>query len=278
MNRKPTVTVLHTLPGRLRVQLSHNVRNLDRLYSLLMDHDGVERVRYTPVTRSVLVHFDDLGISRDEIVVRIGFALSLDYGAIPVRVLAQPESRVLGNLALYSGLLLTAAGASRWWSPKASATQQLQWLAGAGTAGAVFEHGWREARTRGYFDPEVLALAYLLSSFVRGNFLMASFVTWAATFGRHLVEPSSAGVELRLYELDSEPGQEPRYEIVVRPDTDAPEGERLLGMLGALVKYALLAPDGSGQLVDRLREVSQHHNQVLEGFGEKRYGISMRFE
>jgi hypothetical protein len=169
----------------------------------------------------------------------------------------------------------------RGFNRKAKIPPAVEWLAGLGTAWSVLDHGWRELRGRGYFDPEVLALAYLAAALVRGNVLTASVVTWAATFGRHLVEMPSTGVRVEPVAVPGENGQEPRYELVVAPDTDAPDRLRLgvVGFLNSVLRYAMSGGGTHGlrSFWEELRDVSRVHGEVLEGFGRHRDGIPIRF-
>ena len=102
------------------------------------------------------------------------------------------------------------------------------WLAGLGTAWAVVDHAWKELRERGTFDPEVLTLAYLVTALVRGDFLVASVITWLASFGRHLVEMPPTGVQVRPIEVRGRGNGQSRYEVMIGPDVDAPERVRIL--------------------------------------------------
>jgi hypothetical protein len=79
----------------------------------------------------------------------------------------------------------------------------------------VLDHGWREVRERGYFDPEVLSLGYLVMAFFMGNFLKASVVTWLMTFGRHLLDAPRASIEVRPVEITQEGDAAPRYEVEI---------------------------------------------------------------
>ena len=153
------------------------------------------------------------------------------------------------------------------------------WLAGLGTAGAVIDHAWKELRERGTFDPEVLSLAYLVTAVVRGNFLAASVVTWLASFGRHLLATSPAGVQVRPVEVRGRGNGQSSYEVMIGPDVDAPEQARIVSALQGLLKYAIT---GGGShpfstLLDDLRGVSKVHGEVLEGFGRMPQGIPVRF-
>ena len=153
------------------------------------------------------------------------------------------------------------------------------WLAGIGTAWAVVDHASKELRERGTFDPEVLSLAYLVTAFLRGNFLTASVVTWLASFGRHLVEVPQTGVQVRPVEMRGRENGEARYEVMIGPDADAPESARMLSALQALLQYAMTGGGAHGfrSLLEELRDVSKVHGEVLEGFGRLRQGIPIRF-
>ncbi len=212
MNRtpKPVVTVVHALPGRVRLRLSHVPNNPSEMIAFLREHEGMGSIGYTPRTRSLLIGFHPHAISADEITLRVAFRYALDQGARPVRVLDAPEQVLLQDSAILAGIGVLTALALRWLSPGAQTTSRIAWIAGLGTAWSIGDHGWRELRRRGYFDPEVLALVYLASALVRGNVLPAAVVTWLTTFGRHLLELPSTGVEVQPYAIPSDNGPGPR--------------------------------------------------------------------
>jgi hypothetical protein len=279
-DKKPTVTIVHRLPGRVRARLSQGPRDSERLKAAILEHDGLESIDYTPVTRSVLVRFNPHAISEEEIVLRIALHLSLDYHGAPVRLLAQPERLVLADTAIFSAIAVGSSLAMRSLGVTRTSPSRLDWIAGIGTVLAVIDHAWKELDERGYFDPEVLSLAYLLTGFLRRDFLKASVVTWLTTFGRHLLELPPTGVQVRPLELQTGGNGEPRYELVIAPDTDAPERVRILSALQGMVKYAMTGGGAHGyrNLWEELRDVSKVHGEVLEGFGRMRHGIPMRFD
>jgi hypothetical protein len=274
---KPVVTIVHSLPGRVRAKLSHPPRDAARLRAAVMEHEGLRSVDYSPVTRSILVRFDPRTVSQQEIVLRIAVHLSMDYGAVPVRLLAEPQRVALSDSAVYAAVGLASAQLARWLRIDREKTRWIDRIAGLGTAAAVVDHAWKETQQRGYFDPEVFSLAYLLTAFSRGRVLGASAVTWLTAFGRHLLEPSRTGVEVRPLEIPGAGGDRPRYELLVGPDVDAPEQVRALGALQGLLKFALTGGAGYRNLWEELRDVSKVHGEVLEGFGRMRHGIPVRF-
>jgi hypothetical protein len=277
---KPVVTVSHSLPGRLRARLSCSPERPDQLVASLREHPGMGEIMFAPPTGSLLIHFDPRVVTEEEIKLRVAFQLALDQGGRAVRLLATPEQNALQDSAVLSAIALATTMTMRWLNPRYKGPTRLDWAAGLGTAWSIVDHGWRELRERGYFDPEVLALAYLATALVRGNFLKASVVTWLTTFGRHLIEVPPIGVEVVPLEVPATDGQESRYEVVVSPDTQAPERLRIVGALQGVLKYAMTGGGVHGfrSLWEELRDVSRVHGEVLEGFGRMRDGIPIRFQ
>ncbi len=276
---RPVVTIVHAIPGRVRVRLSGPPEDAERLVAAVREHDGMPFIRYTPATRSVLVRHDPREIVREEVVLRIATAWAIDQGGVPVRVLAQPERGDFSNLAVLSAGLIGAALLMRL-GRGAGAAPLLERAAGTCTAAAVAEHAWRDVREEGYIHPEVLSIGYLVSAFFRGNFLKASVITWFTTFGRHLLDAPRRGVMVTPVPLRDGESSEPRYEIRVGPDMDLPERERIVGSIQALLKFAITggAAHGERNLVDELRDVSRIHGEVVEGLGRGRHGMPLKFQ
>ncbi len=277
---KPVVTVVHSLPGRVRARLSVAPRDVQRMLAGVREHPGMESISFSPITRSILARFQPHEISREEIVLRIAFHLSLDCAA-PVRLLAEPEERsALGGSAMVSAAALALSLVMHGLKTAKGSPTRWDWLAGLGTVWAVVDHAWTELRERRTFDPEVLSLAYLVTAFGRGNFLTASVVTWLASFGRHLIAIPPSGVQVRPVEVRGRAGGRSRYEVMIGPDLDAPERVRIMSALQGLLKYAMT---GGGahpfrSLLEELRDVSKVHGEVLEGFGRMPQGIPIRFD
>ena len=276
---KPVVTVVHSLPGRVRVRFSQPPEDPERLAASVGEHPGMGTLAYTPATRSLLVQFDPHAITQEEITLRIAFQLALDRGGQSVRLLAAPEHSVIQDSAVFAAIGLATSLTMRWLKPTRAGPSPLDWAAGLGTAWSIVDHAWKELRQQGYFDPEVLTLAYLVTALVRGNFLKASVVTWLSTFGRHLIEVAPNGVEVRPLEVPATGGQGRRLELVVGPDTETPEHMRLLGGLQGVLKYAMSGGGAHGvrSLWEELRDVSRIHGEVLEGYGRTGDGIPIRF-
>ena len=201
-SKKPVVTVVHSLSGRVRARLSVVPGDVQRMLAGVREHPGMESISFSPITRSLLARFNPHQISQEEIVLRIAFHLSLDCGSAPVRLLAEPEQQPpLGGSATVSAAALALSLVMHGLKTANGSPTRWDWLAGVGTAWAVVDHAWKELCERGRFDPEVLSLAYLVTAFIRGNFLTASVVTWLASFGRHLISPPPTGVQVRPVEV-----------------------------------------------------------------------------
>lgn len=272
------VNLIHDLPGRLRVRLSHAPKNAEKMRAAVLNHAGFKSFAYTHVTRSVLIHYDPNQVTRQEILFRIALSLSLEYGTAPVRILTAPEKHETSNSATLSAFLLFAAVAARVTKRDQKIIGPLELGAGLFTAYSVLDHGWREIRERGYFDPEVLSIGYLLTAFIRGGFLKASVVTWLMTFGRHILETPKTNIEVRPIEIGGEDGTPPRYEVVVGPDLDSKQ-MNLVDGVKAFIRYALTggAAHGKRNLLNEFRDVSRLHGEVMEGLGRTPHGVPMRF-
>jgi hypothetical protein len=279
MTEKTTITIVHQLPGRIRLCLSHALKDADLTGRRVSRHAGILSFRYTSVTRSVVVTFDPFEVSAHEIIVRLACSLSLEYGGAPVRVLAAPEVGELSDSALYSAILLVVAGLARVTRPPAGISRMLDWAAGVSVAAAVLLHGWEELRRQGYVDPEVVSVVYLLGSLLRGQALAGAVVTWLTTFGRHLVKPPLRGVELRMIQPVGRPRPlDEGCEIIAGPDRmDAP-GMRALRFVPELVRYALAGSADRAELgmLGQINRLARLHDSVLEGLGESKFGIPIR--
>ncbi len=279
-SEKPVVTVVHSLPGRVRTRLSVAPRDVQRMLGGVREHPGMGSISFSPITRSILARFNPHEISQEEIVLadRLPPVARFRRSARPALGCAEQRG-ALGGSAVASAALLASSLVMRGLKAAKGSPTGWEWMAGLGTAWAVVDHACKELRERGAFDPEVLSLAYLVTALVRGNVLTGSVVTWLASFGRHLVELRSTGVQIRPVEVRGRDNGQSHYEVMIGPDVDAPERVRILNALQGVLKYAIT---GGGalpfrSLLEELRDVSKVHGEVLEGFGRMRQGIPMRF-
>ncbi len=276
ISQKLAITIVHHIPGRVRLRLSHAPVNLERIEKAVKQHAGIHSVTYTSITRSVLIIFDTAEVKKEEIIIRVALSLSLDYGVVPVRILAEPERKEISDSAFYTGLLLGAALVDRL-VRRNQEKSILQWIAGLGTTAAVVEHGLSEVNQRGNFDPEVLSVVYLLTAMTRGDFLPAAIFTWMTTFGRHLVHVPAGGVEVRPVEFADKESGKPNYELVVSPDQPQPNWKTISTLLPNIIAGTVTGRSEFGQntMLESIRNVSKLHNEVLEGLGDMRSGMPL---
>ena len=270
MMEKLAITILHQLPGRVRFGLSHGLRFPVQAVSRITSHPGVKSAEYTRVSRSFLIRFDPMLVSREKIAIRVALCLSLDYAEAAVRILAQPHIRGWSNSPFFSGLALAAAQAARMVKLDARTTMMLDWIAGVSTAGAVLHHGWLELHHRGYVDPEVLSVAYLGAAFLRRQFFTASLVTWFAAFGRHLLKPPPRGLTCRITHAPGDSQGGSRYQIDISEDRDESIPTKITRVIPAVIQYAGVAGSSSGEglLFGNIRDMVSVHDEILRDLKE----------
>ena len=174
--------ILHALPGRLRVHLEKPIES----HQCFERVRGVIGCRYNPRIQTLLCRYDPEAVSEEKLIQTLAAIYAVEIGADRLHVKRSEEDgfsmSATGALALamigidgalnLSGSTLT--GITRWFSTGA-------------TLAAVVEHAYQELQVRGSFDPEVMAVVYLINSIGKTNSVQASLVAWAATFGRHLI-------------------------------------------------------------------------------------------
>lgn len=276
MMQKPAVTMSHSIPGRLRVHLSIVPGDVGRFTEAVKGHAGIEALDYTARTGSVLVHFDPRQVTREEIVMRIALALSLDANDAPVSIQKGPESQILTNGAALAGILTGTALFVQFLGRTATLPVLLGRLAAMCTGAAVLQHGWREVREQGLFDPEVLSLSYLIAASLRGDYTRGALITWILAFGRHLAAGAGETVEIRPVQHAAGDGVPPQYAMMVAEGAsrEAP----LFSILQSFMQYfSTAAVPSHGGLLGELRTVAQAHGEMLDGLGRMRHNIPMRF-
>ncbi|UCH83117.1 MAG: hypothetical protein JSW50_11690 [Candidatus Latescibacterota bacterium] len=269
-----SVTILHEIPGRMRVQLSLPLEDPPNFDRLLRSHEGIDPIQYTPATRTVLLNYDPMLIRREELTMRVALTFSLENNEEPVRIVSRPPGQPLTTSVAASGSLLLAALSARLLGARGVTGQRLERFAGLATATAVLGHGWQEVRSRGNFDPEVLSVVYLITSMLRGNALSAALFTWFTAFGRHVIQGADFPVEVRPVEGKGE-GE---YEVMAAPaEADTGWGRAARAVL-ALGHYFGSAGQGGGpRFMSELQNVVNVHGKVLEGLGPWDRGIPVRF-
>ena len=109
MEEIPVVTVIHKLPGRIRLHLSVEPKDHQQMISSVKDHEGFESMTYTPVTRSVLINFDPRRVKREEILIRVALYMSLDQESHCAHIFSQLAKQEMSDSVFYSGISLLIA-------------------------------------------------------------------------------------------------------------------------------------------------------------------------
>jgi hypothetical protein len=280
MQEKPVVTIVHSLPGRVRFRLSHAPTNPNLFEETVKNHPGIYTVKYTTHTKSVLVKFDTNEITQEELVIRISMLLSIENDNVPVKVYVEPEVENLSDSAFYSGIALLVALVLKVVKKDFPNSVIINWFAGLTTTYAVLDHGYSEVKEEGNFHPEVLSLVYLLISFTRGNFLSAAIFTWTTTFGRHLLRPPTSAIEIKPIQISENKNKEPSYEVSITPVRAETDKMAMFSLIPAVLKYAVTGDASAmqGNLLENIRGVSQSHGEVLDGLSEIKKGIPIRIK
>ena len=266
----PTVTILHSLPGRLRVAISHLPDNAERFAASIREHEGIAAVTLSPHSRSVLTRYDNAVVKEHEIIIRIALSLSMDRGAVAVSVLGTPDRTPLSTSAVYSGMALAVSVVLSYLQSPMKKRAQI--VAAVAAGGAALDHAWQEIRKRGYFDPEVASIGYLVSGMMRGRPLRAAAVTWFATFGRHFFETSRSGVLVEPVRYGTQRDATPDYRVVISADR---QSSSALRAVAGLLKN--VSEGGTGDLLEQIRNVSASHGQTLHGIDWMPKGIPIEF-
>ena len=179
------ITILHSLPGRLRLSFERPVPMPGAFKAL----EGIRDCIYTPALNTMLCLYEVGEATEKQMLIRIAgtYAAQTDASMIHVRH-AEEEAFALppsGVLALSSIALDGAITLGGFAVPALNTFTR--WLAVGTTLTAVAEHGYTELQTRGTFDPEVMSVAYLINAIGKGNTLQACALAWTLTFGRHLI-------------------------------------------------------------------------------------------
>ena len=183
-------------------------------------------------------------------------------------------------MSFLSGFIIVSARGAKLFRRFSKVHQVLDWIAGISTAYSILDHGHRELKERGNFDPEVLSVVYLLMAFLQGNHLPASLFTWIATFGRHLLEMPSKNVEI-LPEKVGGNKKNDQYEVVIKPINRLPGKQMLFKFLPTLIMQTSMGDSArvlQGTLLDEIKKVSKDHGEVLEGFGQLQNGMPIRIQ
>jgi len=241
-------------------------------------HDGIESISFNPVSRSLLAYYKPSVVSSTEILLRMSIALSADHNNKTVQIDESHDTRKMVSMDYYSGGSIVVATLARLIGVPLNTLQIIDYNAGMSTAASVLNHAWMEVKKEGIYDPEVVSVVYLINSLIKGNYLTASAITWIATFGRHLLEPSQESCLVKALEVSQDDDQN-YMDVEVSPVVDARKPSSSLTLIvHGIARVVGLGPVKKHSLIDQIKHVSKAHHNVLEGVDSKPSPIYMRLE
>ena len=223
----PTIVIAHKIKGRIRIKLSHPLRNGEKLMKNLVKNDEIYKANYTDITKSILIEYNPYRISEDEVIIRVIALYSKSYDMIPIRLIYESKKKNLPPMACYSLAMLGIGGISKYITMNQQISDFINWAVVGTTIGAIGEHAYNEINERGYFDPEVVSVMYLINSVTKGEFLLPSAVTWLTTFGRHLIELSYGGLMISVREFKNRDGNK-YFDVSVKTDNELSKGAGMI--------------------------------------------------
>lgn len=223
----PTIVIAHKIKGRIRIKLSHPLRNGEELMKNLVKKDEIYKANYTDITKSILIEYNPYRISEDEVIIRVIALYSKSYDMIPIRLIYESKKKNLPPMACYSLAMLGIGGISKYITMNQQISDFINWAVVGTTIGAIGEHAYNEVNERGYFDPEVVSVMYLINSVTKGKFLLPSAVTWLTTFGRHLIELSYSGLMISVREFKNRDGNK-YFDVSVKTDNELSKGAGII--------------------------------------------------
>lgn len=273
-----SIVVLHRLPGRIRLKLNRPPSNVHQLLTRVMKHEGIKKLSFSPISKTLVAEYTPSLISSTEILLRVGISLSKEFGGSSVRLELKKTSIPMHVIDYYSGSAILAAMAAKLIKLPLASQMYLNYNAGLSTTASVLKHAYAEVKHEGIYDPEVVSVVYLINSLIKGNFLVASAITWVATFGRHILEPKEESCLLKALEVN-EDDDKSYMDVEVHPMMETSSGKQSIRMVvQGLAKMIGLKPVHHVQLIDSIKKVSRAHHDVLEGVGSKPNPVYMRIE
>jgi hypothetical protein len=279
MQEQLQIIVAHTLPGRMRLRLSHPSRNSDKTTQIIKSHPGVLSVVYTAETQNLLIHYEPDRIALEEVILRASLSLSTDYQLNSVMIKASEPKTPLSRLSVYAGISLIVGHLVRFFSNKTMTLNTVQLICGLGTTAAVAEHVFLDLKNKGQFHPEVLSIGYLLTSFLRGNLLKGATIAWIMTFARHIMEPPAKMLKLETKAMDPDCNEHHcEYEATITQEMAAEGPGNLLTRLPKLLLgvYSDMNLTLEDRFFQEIQKLSRDHDEVLEGLENLRRGIRLQ--
>ena len=196
----PIITIVHSLPDRVRLHFSAPPVNFNIVRKRFSKDKRIRILSYSKVSHTCVIQFDHKKVELLHILKMITLTLADEYHRQPVYVLPKDVYRFT-TLTRISALAIILYSASRLSQSNTLTNNILGWTAVVTTAAAVIEHAYIEIKRTGSFDPEALSIVYLVNSAGKNQLLQGALFTWLASFSRHLLRfPYLNGIKLSVIE------------------------------------------------------------------------------
>ena len=212
----PAIVITHKLPNRVRFKLSLPIKEIEEAKRFLVEYSGIDSFEYNPITRSILIYYDNYKVELNEIIMRLSIIYSKQYEMAPVNVFI-PKDHKNSSLAYFAitNIIVAALVKSFTNFKSKEIVNFLSWLAIGSTTLAILDHGYKEVSERGSFDPELVSSVYLLNAVRTGNLITGSLITWLAAFGRHIVDLPYEGITIKVKKYNNLFTGQPQYNISI---------------------------------------------------------------
>lgn len=277
---RPVVSILHNIPGRIRVCISWPPKNIERFEKGILLHKGIESVKYNPITKSLLIYYNPTLVSQMELVIRVAISLSLDYNLIKVSICNNSSMKGLHTWDCYSGISLLAAWYAKIMGGSLQVQNGLNWNASVSTIAAILKHAYLEVKNNGMYDLEVLSIIYLINATLKGNLLVGATITWLATFTRHLLEYQDDGIVLTAFKVCEEESNFTYYDVAIRQENDSDALKKAIQIISNSLNKLVGTYSNSKEIAlkNQIKMVSKDHGNILEGIRNINDRIYLRLE
>jgi len=180
------VTVVHALPGRLRIHIHPQGLPPSEIESRLLQTQGILTCQYSPHSRNVLIGFNEEILSPMGVFKSLILALADRVGHKPI-YLRQSTPFELSPSAWSSALLIGFNSLVHILNPTSRGFGLLKWSMVMATGYTILEHTLGEVKRTGTFDMENLSIVYLFNSLQNRQLIRGSLVSWLATSTLHLL-------------------------------------------------------------------------------------------
>lgn len=205
--RRLAILVIHRMPNRVRVKLSHPMKDTKKFFKLIQNNLKTLSFRYAKKTKTITINFDSSEILLQEIIYRIAIAFSKENGLLPVKLVDDFNYKSISPLSISALASIGLAGLNKALNSTDEKLQTSMNIVAMGlTSVSVLEHAYGEVKRKGIFDIEVLPAIYLLKNFILEQKISSILIMWLTTFARHLTISKNYSKIIKVYRIKNKEG------------------------------------------------------------------------